>query len=1313
MERRKVLVIEDESLIARALTKILNKLQYEIIGIANEADVAMTMLEKQVPDIILMDIKIDGKLDGIQTAELVRSKYDIPIVYMSSLDDQATLDRAKETMPFGYVSKPFDEKDIKIILNMSLYKYEMDRKLRENEARYRSVVTSLNEGILLINSDLIIETCNPAAERILGSSANDLIGHNVLDKNLKVLSENNHRIHYNTFDELIALINRQPHYDILLKYINDKNEIVFLNTNFEPVLDLCSPQDKYKAIVCSFKDITSQINTESAYKSIVDNSIQGLIVIQDSDIIFANNTVQDILGYSPEELINFKVNDLESIVAAEYIDLLRAIFENDSAKSKKLRQILAVRKADGEMTWIELYSSHFTFRGKDALQFVFIDISDKKAAEQMLIDSEERFRSLFHNSYDGIAITDETGNITEWNKAMETITGLNSDVVKGMKIWDMQAMFSQAPINIDRRKVMRTTYDNFFKTGKAPWLDMLTEFNIQQHTGEVITVQQVSFKIKTRNGYLLCSMNRDISELMQSRKAQIESENRLRLAMEAVNDALWDLNPTTEEILYLSPKWFTLLGYSPNEYPHNFDTFMRFIHKEDIEAVKSKLQRITNATETMINVEFRMLAHNKRYKWMLARGKAINIDNNGQVNRLIGTNIDITERKKMEFAIKENEQTIRTLLDATNEPIGLFDNTGRIMAINQAAAMKLNRTQRELIGRNYFDYLPMEIAEKQKQEITQVIETCQFRQFIDSNSEKHIEYSFFPIPDAHNKVIGIAAYSKDLTQIFETQQQLTQSEERYRVLFEETPISHWIIDLSEIKEFLDKMKHIGVEDFESFIESLQFDADNELMNVKLIDVNNYTLELFEAQSKEEFTNNFCGLFLSDAFTSLKKLFVKLFQGQTRFEGENVMRTVKGNMIYAYWKFAIAPGYEKSWQKVLVSGIDISAKKKMEFALQESEKTLRAIIQASPIGIGMVKDRILLWANQPFFEVLGHKDKDLLNQSLTKLYQNSEEALIAGQKLYSQVNEFGLGSSELRFIKSNGTHVECLVMAKAIDPIAPDSGQILALMDITERKYNEEQKKLIDKLTIETEIKKNEAIQLIDKSALLASIGVIAGGITHEINQPLNAIRMGADGILYWDKQHHILPEMITEMMGGISEAANRIDEIIKHMRSFWIEPNKEGINPINLNTAIEKAVSLVSQKLQSSEIQLKIFSPEPELLVQANPIQLELIINNLIINASHSLNEAKAKDKWIKVNAFKDAKAVYLEISDNGKGLPEVDTQKLFDPFFSTRKPQEGTGLGLAIVKMFVDRFGAKVSARNLPGAGAIFTIQFSHPEEV
>lgn len=167
------------------------------------------------------------------------------------------------------------------------------------------------------------------------------------------------------------------------------------------------------------------------------------------------------------------------------------------------------------------------------------------------------------------------------------------------------------------------------------------------------------------------------------------------------------------------------------------------------------------------------------------------------------------------------------------------------------------------------------------------------------------------------------------------------------------------------------------------------------------------------------------------------------------------------------------------------------------------------------------------------------------------------------------------------------------------------------------------------------------------------------------------------------------------------------------MRSFWIEPNKEGIKSVNLNTAIEKAVSLVSQKLQSSEIQLKIFATEPELFVYANPIQLELIINNLIINASHSLNEAKPKDKWIKVNAFKDSKAVYLEISDNGKGLPEVDTQKLFDPFFSTRKPQEGTGLGLAIVKMFVDRFGAKVSARNLPGAGAIFTVQFNHSEEV
>lgn len=1313
MGNRKVLVVEDESLIARALTKILNKFNYEIVGIVNDSDAALNLLQDTNPDIILMDIRIDGKLDGIQTAELIMANYDIPIVYMSSLDDQTTIDRAKETLPFGYVTKPFEEKDIKIALEMSLLQYEMEKKLRQSEARYRSVVTSLNEGIILLNSEFLIETCNPAAEKIIGESADELVGHSILNKKWEILSAQDEPIEIR--DLVVSetgLISKSIH-DVQLKYKNKSGQYIYLIVNFEPVCEGGGSKTEVKSLVCSFKDITAQKYAEDAYKAIVDNSIQGLIVFQDEKIIFANNAVENILGYSPEQFRNFTYEDLAELANESDSDVLENIFRIENIQNKQIRQIIALRKADGEYTWLETYSSRFKLRGKDALQIVFVDISDKKAAEQMLIDSEERFRSLFHNSYDGIALTDESGSITEWNSAMEKITGINHSVASGMKIWEMQVMFSQSPVNIDRQRILKNTYEVFYKSGKAPWLNSLIEFNLQKHTGDVITIQQVSFKIKTRKGYIICSMNRDISELMQTRKAQLESENRLRLAMEAVNDALWDINPTNESILYLSPKWFTMLGYSSEEFSHSFETFFRFIHADDLDKFKNKIERIINGTETAIRIEFRMLAANKRYKWILARGKALSYDAQGKANRLIGTNIDIDERKKMEFAIKENEHTIRTLLDATNEPIGLFSAEGRIIAINNASAKALDKSVGELLGRNYFDFLPAASTELHKGVVAKVIETGLHSTFIETHNNSSIEHSIYPILDARKRVSGVAAYSKDLTHIFETQNQLRQSEERYRLLFEETPISHWIIDLSEVKEFLDKMKHIGIDDFETFIHSLHFEENNDFLKVKMIDVNHYTLELFEADSKQQFFDYFCELFLSDAFTSLKKLFVKLFEGSTRFEGENVMRTVKGNLIYGYWKFAIAPGYENTWKKVMVSGIDMSAKKKIEFALQESEKTLRAIIYATPIGIGMVKDRVLLWANQPFFDVFGYTEKELINKNLSVLYRTSHEAEIAGKKLYSQVNEFGLGTSELEFVKGNGERVECLVMAKAIDQNSRDTGQILAVMDITDRKKAEEQKRNINKLTIEAEKQKNEAIQLINKSALLASIGVIAGGITHEINQPLNAVRMGADGILFWNKQHKVLPEMMTEMLEGISEAASRIDEIIKHMRSFWVEPNNKQFELISLNSGVEKAVSLISQKLQSSEIQLKLFTSEEDLRVKANPVQLELIINNLIINSANALKGSDIKEKWIKINTHKDSQYIYLEISDNGIGLPEdVDTAKLFDPFFSTRKPQEGTGLGLAIVKMFADRFGAKITARNLPGRGAIFTIFFSIESE-
>jgi signal transduction histidine kinase len=118
------------------------------------------------------------------------------------------------------------------------------------------------------------------------------------------------------------------------------------------------------------------------------------------------------------------------------------------------------------------------------------------------------------------------------------------------------------------------------------------------------------------------------------------------------------------------------------------------------------------------------------------------------------------------------------------------------------------------------------------------------------------------------------------------------------------------------------------------------------------------------------------------------------------------------------------------------------------------------------------------------------------------------------------------------------------------------------------------------------------------------------------------------------------------------------------------------------------------------------------LFIKANKLQLELVINNLIQNAAQSILESKHKEKSIVVKTYKSDAKVFLEIKDNGLGLPDVPVESLFEPMFSTKKHIGGTGLGLDIVHRFLSKINAGISAENNSDEGATFTIVFNKYEE-
>ena len=269
-------------------------------------------------------------------------------------------------------------------------------------------------------------------------------------------------------------------------------------------------------------------------------------------------------------------------------------------------------------------------------------------------------------------------------------------------------------------------------------------------------------------------------------------------------------------------------------------------------------------------------------------------------------------------------------------------------------------------------------------------------------------------------------------------------------------------------------------------------------------------------------------------------------------------------------------------------------------------------------------------------------------------------------------------------------------------------------EIKDSLFTEELTRKLSDVSSSHEIERKELLsqQMMEKAGRLASIGVISGGITHEINQPVCAIKMSAESILYWNKNNDlILPEYLAEGLENIVEASNRIDEIIKHMRSFWKLPKTNSLKPIDINKAVKHALNLIERQLYLHGVFIETKLARQKLYICAESIHIEQIILNIITNAIHSLDDSRQKDKRIHICTKSKDNHVVLQISDNGSGFALEVGEKIYDPFYSTKSPDKGMGLGLAIVKNYVEKYNADIKAGNKKTGGAEFVITFKKNE--
>jgi len=189
MNRETILVVEDERIIAIDLQRRLERFGYIVCGLAATGEAAIKKTEESLPDIVIMDIMLTGEIDGIEAAKQIKERFHIPVIFLTAYSDEKTLERAKEAEPYGYILKPFKEKELYTTIDIALYKHSMERKLRKQERLFSAILHNIADGIIAIDTNDVVQFMNPVAQEITGWTEEEAQGR-ALAEVLTILDEN-------------------------------------------------------------------------------------------------------------------------------------------------------------------------------------------------------------------------------------------------------------------------------------------------------------------------------------------------------------------------------------------------------------------------------------------------------------------------------------------------------------------------------------------------------------------------------------------------------------------------------------------------------------------------------------------------------------------------------------------------------------------------------------------------------------------------------------------------------------------------------------------------------------------------------------------------------------------------------------------------------------------------------------------------------------------------------------------------------------------------------------------------------------------
>jgi PAS domain S-box-containing protein len=622
MQDKTILIVEDQAIIAMTIEEDLGQLGYGVAGIASTGEEAIKLAREKKPDLILMDIRISGDIDGIQATRAINEFSDVPVIFLTAHTDDETANEILKTCAYSCLIKPYNPRELFLTIEFSINRHRLEKKLRESENRFRNLFDGTLDLVQIIRPDGSFLHVNPAWKKHLGYS----------DEDMKTLS---------IFD--IIHPDSMAHCIVIFRDVISGDEARTIETEFLTkdgktisVVGNCSPELKDGTVVTLrgiFQDVSDRKQAEAAiveaekrFHSVFDNVQDGLLVadMETRRFVMANAGIQKQLGYTETELLSMSVDDIHP--AADLPEVIGQFGKMTEGEIDQSSDIPVLSK-DGTVFFADINNSFVTLQGRRYILGIFRDITKRKTAQaalqvmtEYLKKRQQEYRNLFLLNTEAMLILDPDFSIIFANPAAEKIFGRSSEALSGVP-------FGYPVI-----------------TGE------LTEIEIPRRDGTValcnMRTSVISWEDKPANMVII----RDITERKLMEQKIRESEESFRGLFNTVGEAIFviDVDGRFLEVnqgaldMYEQPRDF-FIGQSPDILfsPGTFDMGLTINRLEKAFNHEPQHFEFTGCRGSgeLFPAECRL------YRGLYS-GKDV----------VIGLELDITERRKAEEALRKSEE---------------------------------------------------------------------------------------------------------------------------------------------------------------------------------------------------------------------------------------------------------------------------------------------------------------------------------------------------------------------------------------------------------------------------------------------------------------------------------------------------------------------------------------------------------------------------------------------------------------------------------------------------------------------------------